>query len=130
MRVTKDQNGVVKVEKLMSGMLRFSRILKIRHFLIVFLVRYGDLIVPSDAEIKEAQRQIERGEKNVLYCVINHTERARTIIVPPSTYQEDFANLLNNPNMADVTFTVEGKQIFAHRVILGGNHLCVVNTFF
>ena len=31
---------------------------------------------------------------------------------------EDFKILLNNPELSDVTFIVEGKSLFAHRCIL------------
>jgi hypothetical protein len=31
---------------------------------------------------------------------------------------EDFRSLLNNPELSDVTFIVEGKKLFAHRCIL------------
>jgi len=39
--------------------------------------------------------------------------------VPPSPLeQRDFLNLLNEPEFSDVTLMVEGKQIYAHQVIL------------
>lgn len=41
MKVSKDAKGEVKIEKLLA-------------------VRYGDLIIPSDAEVKEAIRAIQR----------------------------------------------------------------------
>ncbi len=41
MKITKGANGETKTDNLMA-------------------VRYGDLIVPSEAEIKDAHRQIER----------------------------------------------------------------------
>jgi len=85
-KVMKDEKGNVKVESLMS-------------------VAYSDLIVPSEAEIKEAQRHLER-------------IKAQTIIVPGSTYLGDFAKLVNNKELADITFLVEGKPIFAHKTIL------------
>jgi len=85
-KVSKDKQGKFKIDKLMA-------------------VRYGDLIVPSEAETKEALRQIER-------------EKATTIIVPDSTYLEEFGSLVNNAKLSDITFVVEGKPIRAHKTIL------------
>jgi hypothetical protein len=45
--------------------------------------------VPSDAEIKEAQLALER-------------KKATTIEIPPDTFVQDFARLLNNPDLSDV----------------------------
>ena len=39
--------------------------------------------------------------------------------------QRDFLNLLNQPEFSDVTLRVEGKQIYAHQVILASR-----STFF
>jgi hypothetical protein len=45
--ITKDNNGKITTKKLMS-------------------VKYGDLIIPSDAEIKDALRAIERGHNSYM----------------------------------------------------------------
>jgi hypothetical protein len=45
-KYVKDGEGQVKTEYLMS-------------------VRYGDLVVPSEAEIREAHRELERGENKI-----------------------------------------------------------------
>lgn len=71
-RVTKNLKGEVTTEKLMG-------------------VRYSDLIVPSEAEIKEAVRQIE-------------LEKATRIIVPENDFVTDFAKLFNNSELSDVKF--------------------------
>jgi len=68
-------------------------------------VRYGDLIIPSDAEMKEAQRQVER-------------QKRTTIVIPDSKFSEDFSQLINEPNSSDVKFIVENRPIFAHRRVL------------
>jgi leucine-zipper-like transcriptional regulator 1 len=47
-----------------------------------------------------------------------------SIIVPPSTLQEDLKNLVNSDVISDVTFIVEGRPIRAHRV------LCLRSPFF
>jgi len=85
-KVTKDSKGNVKIEKLLA-------------------VAYSDLVVPSEAEIKEALIQIERN-------------KSQLIIVPASTYDMDFLKLFNHPEISDVTFQVEGKPIYGHKVIL------------
>lgn len=54
-------------------------------------VRYSDLILPSEAEIKDALRQIEQ-------------EKATRIIVPENDFVSDFAKLFNDPEMSDVKF--------------------------
>lgn len=62
-------------------------------------VRYGDLVVPSEAEIKEAQRELER-------------EKATTITIPPSTFPHDFMKLMNNKEFSDVTFLGSENAFF------------------
>eukprot|EP01126_Amoeba_proteus_P053356 TRINITY_DN649_c0_g2_i2.p1 TRINITY_DN649_c0_g2~~TRINITY_DN649_c0_g2_i2.p1 ORF type:complete len:229 (+),score=63.16 TRINITY_DN649_c0_g2_i2:686-1372(+) len=68
-------------------------------------VRYSDLTLPSDAEIKEA-------EKEILIA------RAKKIIVPSDTIRLNFGRLLNNPCYSDLTFEIQGKTIYAHKLIL------------
>lgn len=68
-------------------------------------VRYSDLILPSDAEIKEAQRIIER-------------ERAKKLVVPKSTLLTDLANLVGQEKFSDIVFIVEDKRVYAHKFIL------------
>jgi leucine-zipper-like transcriptional regulator 1 len=38
--------------------------------------------------------------------------------VPPSTIISDLRGLVNNETFSDVTFIVEGRQVFAHKLIL------------
>jgi len=95
--VTPNEDSLVKVTKSQDGQSASTEKLA--------SVRYGDLKVPSDAEIKEAQLLLER-------------KRATTIEIPPDTFVQDFARLFNNPDMSDVIFVVEGKKVPAHRFIL------------
>jgi len=44
--------------------------------------------------------------------------RLKTISIPPPALVSDFRKLINNPDLADVCFLVEGKQVYAHRAIL------------
>jgi len=100
-------NGVL-VTPLLDKMVRVTKSADGKSHETKFLmaVRYGDLIVPSDAEIKDAERQADR-------------QRRTTIIIPENTFLEDFSKLFNNEHMSDVKIVVEGKPIFGHRVILG-----------
>eukprot|EP01120_Amphizonella_sp_Union-15-10_P007828 TRINITY_DN2691_c0_g1_i4.p1 TRINITY_DN2691_c0_g1~~TRINITY_DN2691_c0_g1_i4.p1 ORF type:complete len:458 (-),score=91.86 TRINITY_DN2691_c0_g1_i4:95-1468(-) len=68
-------------------------------------VRYSDLLLPSEAEIKDAQRLIER-------------EKAKKISVPCSTLLGDLENLVGNENFSDLAFLVDGQKVFAHKFIL------------
>lgn len=95
--VTPNEDSLVKITKSADG--QSTTVDKLAS------VRYGDLKVPSEAEIKEAQMALER-------------KRATTIEIPPDTFVQDFARLLNNPEMSDVVFVVEGKKVPAHRFIL------------
>eukprot|EP01116_Phalansterium_solitarium_P018433 TRINITY_DN4880_c0_g1_i1.p1 TRINITY_DN4880_c0_g1~~TRINITY_DN4880_c0_g1_i1.p1 ORF type:complete len:272 (+),score=102.73 TRINITY_DN4880_c0_g1_i1:212-1027(+) len=88
-KITRTSDGSMRIEKLVG-------------------VRYGDLVVPSDAEIKQAARQLER-------------EKARRIAVPPDTWKAELTNLFNSRHLSDVTFIVEGKPIYAHRTILAAH---------
>lgn len=44
--------------------------------------------------------------------------RLKTIGVPPPALVSDFRKLINNQDLADVCFLVEGKQVYAHRAVL------------
>jgi hypothetical protein len=88
-------------------------------------VHYGDLIVPSEAEIEAAKRENERGwwlltAPHVSPQSLLFTAKARRIVVPPDTYVADFARLINNKDLSDVIFIVEKQQVYGHKQILAG----------
>jgi len=85
-KVTKEKDGKYKMEKLMA-------------------VRYGDLAIPSEAEIQSAKKEIEK-------------ERATTIIIPENPFTSQFEKLINSPELSDVELLVDGKVVYGHRVIL------------
>jgi leucine-zipper-like transcriptional regulator 1 len=44
--------------------------------------------------------------------------RLKPIGVPPSALVSDLQQLINNPELADVRFIVDGKEVYAHKAIL------------
>jgi len=85
-KVTKDKDGKYKMEKLMA-------------------VRYGDLIIPSEAEIQLTKKQIEK-------------EKSTTILIPENPFIFQLENLINNKEISDISLEIEGKFIYGHKVIL------------
>lgn len=67
-------------------------------------VRYSDLLLPSLAEIKEAQKQIE-------------IAKANHIVVPPDQRNVQFAHMVNNKICSDILFEVQGRPIYAHKLV-------------
>eukprot|EP01087_Luapelamoeba_hula_P016109 TRINITY_DN4921_c1_g1_i3.p1 TRINITY_DN4921_c1_g1~~TRINITY_DN4921_c1_g1_i3.p1 ORF type:complete len:430 (+),score=75.40 TRINITY_DN4921_c1_g1_i3:106-1395(+) len=94
--VTPLEDALVKIRKTETGATETEKLAA---------VRYSDLKIPSDAEVKEAQLALER-------------KMSTTINVPEDTFVSDFANLLNNRQYADVTFVIGDQQIAAHKFIL------------
>jgi len=92
-KVVKEQDGNVKMTTLVS-------------------VRYSDLTLPSDAEIKEARKYIE-------------IAKANQIVVPQTTIIAQFKFSLfniyrsrgNSPCSPDVFFRVEGKSVPCHKLL-------------
>ena len=46
--------------------------------------------------------------------------RLKAVSIPSSNYRNDMLRLINNPELSDVTFFVEGKEVYANRAILAG----------
>jgi protein-L-isoaspartate(D-aspartate) O-methyltransferase len=67
-------------------------------------VRYSDLLLPSTAEIKEAQIQID-------------IERANKIVVPADKRLERLGEQVNNKLCSDIIFEVNGRPIYAHKIV-------------
>jgi len=68
-------------------------------------VRYSDLTLPSDAEVKEAEKEIK-------------IARANSIIVLHETIHENIGRLFLNQYLSDVVFLVEGNSLIAHKLIV------------
>jgi len=68
-------------------------------------VRYSDLILPSEAEIKHARVEMAKA-------------KATKIVVPPANLMTEVSGLFNNPKFSDVTFIVGTKKFYAHKFIL------------
>eukprot|EP01129_Flabellula_baltica_P004454 TRINITY_DN1549_c0_g1_i2.p1 TRINITY_DN1549_c0_g1~~TRINITY_DN1549_c0_g1_i2.p1 ORF type:complete len:403 (+),score=81.96 TRINITY_DN1549_c0_g1_i2:286-1494(+) len=68
-------------------------------------VRYSDLVLPSEAEIAQAQREIA-------------SQKAKVIKVPECSLLSDLSNCINNPEFSDIEFSCEGRTIYAHKFIL------------
>jgi len=84
---TKDSSGKVKVETITD-------------------VRYGDLVIPSEAEVMQAQLALER-------------KRAVKLQVPPPSLSSELAQLVGNADLSDVTFVLDdGQKVPAHRTLL------------
>jgi len=72
---------------------------------IIASVRFSDLTLPSDAEVKEAFKAIE-------------IAKANTIMVPAAATQGCFKTLVNNKYLSDVAFEVSGYTLCAHKLLL------------
>ncbi len=46
--------------------------------------------------------------------------RLKAVSIPASSFTNDMLSLMNNPDLSDVTFSVEGKEVYANRAILAG----------
>lgn len=68
-------------------------------------VRYSDLILPSEHEMKLAEIEAQR-------------YRASVVLVPDDSLVNDFASIVNNSKYSDVIFNLKGKLIFAHKFML------------
>jgi protein-L-isoaspartate(D-aspartate) O-methyltransferase len=67
-------------------------------------VRYSDLILPSTAEVKEAQKLID-------------IAKANRMVVPPDERAVQLGNMVNNKLCSDILFEVQGRPIYAHKLV-------------
>jgi len=71
----------------------------------VAAVKYSDLIVPSEPEMRQAEIAAQR-------------YRASRVVVPDDPLISDFEYMANNEKYSDVIFLVKGKTIYAHNFML------------
>jgi protein-L-isoaspartate(D-aspartate) O-methyltransferase len=67
-------------------------------------VRYSDLLLPSTAEVKEAQKLID-------------IAKANRMVVPPDEREVQLGNMVNNKICSDILFEVQGRPIYAHKLV-------------
>ena len=82
-------------------------------------MRYGDLVLPSEQEMKQAEidamrcmrRREGEGEREggVLQLTNDPLDRAARIIIPEGHLINDFASMVNNSKYSDVLLNVGGK---------------------
>eukprot|EP01096_Ripella_sp_DP13-Kostka_P014260 TRINITY_DN6386_c0_g1_i4.p1 TRINITY_DN6386_c0_g1~~TRINITY_DN6386_c0_g1_i4.p1 ORF type:complete len:770 (+),score=169.83 TRINITY_DN6386_c0_g1_i4:237-2546(+) len=95
--ITPFGDNLVKIKKALDGSTTQENVTQ---------VRYGDLVIPSAAEVKEAEKQLR-------------IKRATTVKVPPDTLLGDLASLVDSPRFSDVKLLVkDGKIIHAHKLLL------------
>jgi len=94
--VTPFGDKLIKAVKIETGEIKITTLVS---------VRYSDLTLPSDAEIKEAQKQIE-------------IAKATKIVVPQMAIREQFKLLFESQNFHDFTFIIDGQKVFAHKLLL------------
>jgi len=83
-------SSLVSIQKDMNGFTKETKLLD---------VRYGDLVIPPKEEIEEAERQ-------------------RVIIPSDVSLSNDYVKMYDNKFLSDVSFSVDGKTLYAHRIIL------------
>lgn len=96
--VTPYKDQMLKATKLENGTMKEERHLN---------VRYSDIELPSDADIKEAQVKLEK-------------EKAKTVVIPESTFKAELESLIKDETEPDVSFVFEDdeEKVWAHKVIL------------
>jgi len=85
-KATKMENGEMKVE-------------------VIANVKYGDLVMPSDNDIKEALEKLER-------------KRQTKILIPSNSLITDIGELINDKTYSDIELVCGGQSVFAHKMIL------------
>lgn len=70
------------------------------------------------AQVYENQLYIFGGYNGATVLNDFYKFRLKPIGLPPPSLVADFGRLINSPELADVRFVVEGKDVYAHRAVL------------
>lgn len=85
-------NALVRIDKDKNGITKETKLLD---------VRYGDLVLPTPEQISESDRLL-----------------SMQVSLPASNIRADYIKMFNNQLLSDIIFIVEGKPLYAHKIIL------------
>ncbi|KAL7474144.1 hypothetical protein ACHAW6_000137, partial [Cyclotella cf. meneghiniana] len=79
----------------------------------------GHVIIERDKLLNTTEEILPCGALVIEVCIQLHPDYVCHSVEPQCTLVQDVTNLFNDEGTADITFRVMGKDIFAHKLILG-----------